>query len=104
MAFYCNGKRGICDKISSSFSICPLDCEFEDGTGGYEVEAPMPKPMTNADHIRSMSDEELAEMFHGGGLCSYIQAEHNAHCEARGTCDNCVVEWLKQPYKENTDD
>lgn len=60
-------------------------------------------PMTNADYIRSMSDEELAEMFHGGGLCNHIQDEHNAHCEARGTCDNCVIEWLKQP-KENTDE
>lgn len=57
--------------------------------------------MTNADRIRSMSDEELAETFHGGGLCSYIQDNDNAFCEARGDCANCVLEWLKQPYKED---
>ena len=55
---------------------------------------------TNADHIRAMTDEELEETFHAGGLCSYIQANHNAFCEARGACTNCVLEWLKQPYEE----
>ena len=53
MAFYCNGKRDICDLF-----ICGTDCEFYDGTGGYMGEKRT--PITNADHIRSMSDEELA--------------------------------------------
>lgn len=44
-----------------------------------------PKPQTNADHIRSMSDEELAE-----NLCS-----------KRLTKDMWIY-WLKKPYKEDT--
>ena len=58
--------------------------------------------MTNADKIRAMSDEELAEMFYSGGLCSYIQANDEQFCEDRGACDNCVLEWLQQPAVEDT--
>ena len=42
------------------------------------------KPVTNADHIRSMSDEELAESF----------------CDKRLT-KKMWLDWLKQPYKED---
>ena len=52
---------------------------------------------TNADRIRAMSDEELAEEFHAIMLgwnewCDY-------HCENRGDdgCDKCILKWLKQP-------
>jgi hypothetical protein len=55
------------------------------------------KPKTNADRIRAMSDEELAEEFHAIMLgwnewCDY-------HCENRGDdgCDKCILKWLKQP-------
>lgn len=51
------------------------------------------KPITNADHIRSMSDEELANVI-------------SPHIAVRGAC-NCtrdwteeLLEWLKMPYKE----
>jgi hypothetical protein len=47
-----------------------------------------------------MMDEELVEMFHGGGLCNYIQDNNRSFCEARNVCTNCVLEWLKQPYEE----
>ena len=52
------------------------------------------KPMTNADHIRSMSDEELA---------SYVICPTEKRCEfcCEPNCNDCVLEWLKQPYKEN---
>lgn len=68
---------------------------------GYDkCERFQPDYKTNADHIRSMTDEELVEMFHGGGLCNYIQDNNRSFCEARAVCTNCVLEWLKQPYKE----
>lgn len=54
------------------------------------------KPKTNADRIRAMSDEELAEVL--GKLV------HCGGCPMRGNCkvdnlpcDNVLLEWLKQP-------
>lgn len=51
------------------------------------------KPQTNGDKIRAMSDEELAEWHE---TCPYIDKE----CTMRG-CTKCLLEWLKQPAKEN---
>ena len=48
---YCKGKNGLCD-----LKTCTIKgklCEYYDGTGCVEV-------ITNADRIRSMTDEELA--------------------------------------------
>lgn len=56
---------------------------------------------TNADHIRSMTDEELADFISN---LSYTDAwkcgEHYVDCN--NECEKCVAEWLKQPYKEDT--
>ena len=53
-----------------------------------------PKPMTNADRIRSMADEELAEL---------IDRETDS-CAPTGDCERmsrdckaCWLEWLQQP-------
>lgn len=54
-----------------------LRCEVCQGKGTVEV------PVTNADHIRSMTDEELAEFLHDATL-------PHAYW----------MDWLKQPYKE----
>lgn len=54
------------------------------------------KPQTNADRIRSMTDEELAE---------WIANLHCPHYEDDDyTCDDCEecwIDWLKQEAKEN---
>ena len=51
-------------------------------------------PMTNADCIRSMSDEELAEFICGSTYC-----QDCPHC---GECDNngCLLNLLQQPAEE----
>lgn len=61
------------------------------------------KPMTNADRIRAMTDEELAVEIHAYTMhyapwCDY-------HCENEGDdgCDKCIEKWLKQPVKEGAD-
>ena len=48
------------------------------------------KHMTNADKIRTMSDEELAD-FLGGKGCIDCTRE----CE-EAKCESCWLEWLKQ--------
>ena len=64
--------------------ICP-ECLHE---LGWE-----PTPYSNAEHIRNMSDDELAEF-----LCGYMTCHH---CKF-AAWDGCQVkDWLKQPYKED---
>lgn len=57
-----------------------------------------PKPMTNGDRIRAMTDEELIAAF-GGRICDVIPAE-----DCPGTdhtcCHSCLIKWLGSPEKE----
>lgn len=57
-------------------------------------------PLTNADRIRGMTDEELATFIGMRSLCGYIQDCRYELCENRGVCRGCIEEWLKQPAKE----
>ena len=51
-------------------------------------------PVTNADLIRAMSDEELAKVpAKFGYSCVFPQKE----CAESDTCEKCLLEWLKQP-------
>lgn len=65
------------------------------------------KVMTNADHIRSMSDEELAKFLDGFTGCNYCSEYETAPfvgpglCDCDGKCKRHLVVWLKQPYKED---
>lgn len=58
-------------------------------------------PPTNADHIRSMSDEELAKFIPNWSYTDACKCgEHYVDCN--NECEKCVAEWLQQPYKEDT--
>lgn len=61
-------------------------------------EVAAPKPMTNGDRIRAMTDEELIAAF-GGRICDVIPAE-----DCPGTdhtcCHSCLIKWLGSPEKE----
>ena len=72
---------------------------------GYTRE---PQPMTNADRIRAMSDEELANFLHNvvcKFMCEYckeyerIKAAYG-HANCNGECDKAYLTWLKQPVEE----
>ena len=51
---------------------------------------------TNADHIRSMSDEEMAETFIKGDCigCPILY-----ECDPYGDCKPQILNWLKQPFE-----
>ena len=53
------------------------------------------KPKTNADHIRSMSDEELAELLRDT-LCTACAWQGNGDCGNEDDCKAEKLEWLKQ--------
>lgn len=53
------------------------------------------KPMTNADRIRSMSDEELVSVL----ACP--PTESSFYCAPSIVCDECILNWLKQECDDN---
>ena len=66
------------------------------------------KRMTQADLIRSMSDEELAEVIASGELCAicpvckYYGTE-DCYVENDGTSKNCsqgIIQWLQSEVEE----
>ena len=62
-------------------------------------EAAAPKPMTNGDRIRAMTDEELAESDELlSGLCNVLHGQ-GYPCEAN-TCRECLIKWMGSPAKE----
>lgn len=69
--------------------VC-LDCywpEFTEEPSNFE-----PKPVTNADRIRSMTDEELAEWIN----------KHDCHTNLYGyDHKEAIYDWLRQEAKEH---
>ena len=55
------------------------------------------KPQTNADRIRSMTDEELAEALFGCCI-EHMGVEECSHPEE--ACKSCVLDWLKAESEE----
>lgn len=58
-------------------------------------------PKTNADRIRAMSDEEIAELILDWvqtGACNDFGVPVTGNCN--GKCVECIVEWLKHPAEE----
>lgn len=78
-------------------------CDALRGTYGIDSD---PEIITNADRIRAMSDEELAEFIsrieigdfgpqvYGKTFCDL--------CSGQYECDDCRLWWLQQPAEENT--
>ena len=63
--------------------------EIIDGT-------PNEKPQTNADRIRAMSDEELAQFLYACDFCNICE-EGCDGCSYHGDCERRLADWLKQP-------
>lgn len=65
---------------------------------------------TNADHIRAMDDEALAELLCTADWCETCdQLKENGTCKAMEQdgplskhCVSAGLRWLRQPYKEDT--
>lgn len=80
---YCDGMCHVCEKANITTSNSTAAAK------------------TNADHIRSMTDEELAEFF-----CCRIptcppDVEEDRVCYVDADCKRCWRGWLILPYKED---
>lgn len=69
---------------------------------------PEPVPMTNADRIRSMTDEELVEFLYEYGAYSMCEIVCGGKCHAIASlektasqkCREIILAKLQEPYKE----
>ena len=77
--------KGFCGECDRRYA-CDIDPDKCD-------EWPDPVPMTNADRIRAMSDEEMAKKLQYASGCPV-----NANCiKMSGDCKACWLDWLQQP-------
>ena len=73
-------------------AICPV-CG---GIGTHEIQ------MTNADRIRSMSDEELAELMRSMMDCDSCGNMFSFKCDGSYEhCSSVCLEWLQKPAEED---
>ena len=81
---------------------CELYAEYADGSWCDTFnELTMKQPMTNADRIRAMSDEELAKFLDNVSIrCPRPTVTED--CSMPGGCERCVMAWLQQPAEEAT--
>ena len=80
--------KGFCGECDRRYA-CDIDPDKCD-------EWPDPVPMTNADRIRVMSDEEMAKKLQYTPCCPA-----NAECtKMSGDCQACWLDCLQQPAEE----
>lgn len=76
-----------CDK----FPMCSLEPLSRHCTLKYKYKQKPEKPTTNADNLRAMSDEELAEIV----MCPYDGCTRGDGSD--GGCYQCSLDWLQSP-------
>ena len=90
--FDCNGKKDFCE----DHDRCSTNCRYFDGSGGEYREV----PMTNADRIRAMSDEEMAVFLYEWSpseFCGHVCPRLRDDIPCKGECFEMRKEWLQQP-------
>lgn len=58
------------------------------------------KQATNADRIRAMSDEELANFIPDWNYTKACKCNEHEFIGCDNQCEKCVLDWLKQPAEE----
>ena len=77
------------------------DCALPDGAQCPHGVPTVP-PVTNADKIRAMSDEELAKYLSNPCECT-VDPERDGFRECgNDLCVKYLLEWLQQPAEEET--
>lgn len=99
-AAWCDGKSPITD-------IC-IQCRYVDVNGHPEPSNWKPQTMTNADHIRNMSDKELANFLADKYLMESLLRLKDQEYEPTATQIETIkhalyctwMNWLQQPAEE----
>ena len=93
-------------------SDSPEHTSFYEGTEcDYFNQQVIHAPLTNADRIRAMSDEELSDIFLRADFCKYCEHEKDGVCNyicaypnipLYDGCKRAALTWLQQPAEEDT--
>lgn len=85
---------------------CKTNCVRNDGNYGYTFcDKYTHTPMSNADRIRSMSDEELSEFINPLTVCDCCS--YDGICSEYNNIPKCrkgVLEWLQKPAEKQKED
>ena len=74
----------------------------DDNTWSYCVMGPcQEQTLSNADRIRAMSDEELAEFIPNWSYTNACKCEEQSYADCNLKCEECVLDWLQQPAEED---
>ena len=79
----------------------PRPC-YDDGKCHYKGECSHKAPLTNADRIRAMSDEELAELMRSMMDCDSCGNMFSFKCD--GSYEHCLsvcLKWLQQSAEKD---
>lgn len=86
---------------------CENCTKYDDCRAGAGLTCPCgayrPKAITNADRIRSMSDEELANFIPDWSYTKACKCDEQEFIGCDNQCEKCVFEWLKQPAEKRED-
>ena len=98
----CGGFGFTSTPVSTDYEITVCrakTCELCHGAGVIEA------PMTNADRIRAMTDEELVELHYSSS--AHCIADDPTVCDRHDfignltPCEQCYLKWLQQPAEED---
>lgn len=78
------------DCKNNGTQICSVCCSYQGCPDRWEA-----KPKTNADRIRTMSDEELAKFFDTELFLS-LWCDKSCGYVEEAPCRQCILKWLKQ--------
>lgn len=85
--------------LEVNYPCSPTCALFGDCCAAFEAQRKS-RVVTNADHIRSMTDEELAKILSTACLgCPVVGCK--LHNYASYGCEKAFENWLKQTYKED---
>lgn len=82
---------------------CPNCNCYQDANGNFHSSVFENKSsnMTNADKIRNMTDEELADFIQRVQFGDFSNLDYGKTfcdmCDGQYECDDCLKSWLKQP-------
>ena len=77
---------------------CPMQIGYKVDECDYKDCPWRTEPITNADRIRAMSDEELAEFIDRCEMNDIDYAKTFCDlCNGQYECDQCRLDWLQQP-------
>lgn len=81
--------------LEVNYPCSPVCALFGDCVTAFEAQK-KENVRTNADRIRAMSDEELADMINNFDFCS-LRTNEECRISYCSVCSQCVLDWLRDP-------